>query len=140
MDESNTRIPTEENIREDYSFMTIENSANSCMAKAIIEYEKVLGINGEDGLPAESDETNEDTSIYAGLPRSIDFTTESAGACNSCGRIQSGALTPVVEMTANDDWQSHLITPHQRLTQLFTMGHLTDVTIQFAEYGAVYKV
>ena len=45
-----------------------------------------------------------------------------------------------VEMTASYNWQDGFISPLQRLHTIFTLGHLTDVTITFPDCSTTFKV
>ena len=45
-----------------------------------------------------------------------------------------------VSMTAPEYWQQDLVTPGQRLAQLYGMEHLSDVKITFPDQDVVYNV
>lgn len=125
----------------DAPYLIIENSSNSCMARAIVELERKsneLSVRKKSrqniAYHADITKKEDDECVIESLYRTD-------GTCKYCRNPPTlGAGVIAAEMTAPLDWQVDLVSPLQRLTGLFSLGHLTDVTIKFGNSQTKYQV
>jgi hypothetical protein len=121
--------------------VSFENTENFCMARALVERAQALETRGttDDESSIEAEGVYPDQ--YTEVPRveffkSLSFGNEVKEKTCSCG----GEKPVTVNFSAADDWQSDLITTTQRFSQLFSLGHLSDLVITFADSNEVIRV
>jgi len=138
--ESTRNYPT----RQAGPLLTIYNN-NSCIARAMIDASSTYqqqqfqfeerSNDGDDDLWQMSTKGKKINKILNSTRDSLEI--QPLKGC-TCGAIVE-QLQPEFEYTAPLDWQVGLLTPSQRINDLYNYGHLTDVTITFPDSNVVYK-
>ncbi|XP_018023753.1 uncharacterized protein LOC108679609 [Hyalella azteca] len=120
--------------------VSFENTENFCMARALVERAQALRTRSSTDEESAFEAEGVYPDQYTEVPRVEFFKSLSFGKEVKEKSCSCGVEKPVtVNFTATDDWQSDLITTTQRFSQLFSLGHLSDLVITFADSNEVIR-